>query len=331
MNEINMVIRRKIKNLLDENIRKLLRKNKISLSLDITYIDKHQEKSLSVNSFIICDFNNLVWCNAFMWTDASSYKFYNIPIGYLTNIKQIKNIIKKWKYVFYEYFKYNYNFFKYHYEITKSNFYEISYGLEEKNIDKVDILKSKYLYNIIKNQWFSDQFYEKVKIDSQLMTKLSELKKDYDPYLIESSLGRFRIDESCPTLGAFYIRPPYEYGDLKHIKTNCLNIYKCLEDYNELYSINYKLPPEIRLYVKISNQLDEANTKYYEKYPNKRCDDKFEGFEIDIDPPEIFNQKVKDIVKDIVKDDSMNGIRVHSGYISMLKLHDIIWYLNHKD
>jgi hypothetical protein len=306
----------------DEKIRNLIRKIPIIFNLHMTCMYEHYpdnnliENDFNLESYITCDSNNLVWVTSnIYWGRWSgwSYNFYNIPIGYLYSEKQIKVIVRKWKDIFAEYIKYNYSSSKYSFKNLIRKHYKIEYGFDvSKTSETLQILKSKYLYKIIKNQWFSDQLFNKVKNNSEIFNTLSNFEKNCCEYSLSKYYhNRFHIDDACPDLGSDYIRPPYTYSDLKYIKKSCPNIYKCLEDYDELYSINYKLSDNLKSYVKLYLQLEEENSKYYENQNYK-----FEN----IDPPELFNQKVKDIIQE----EWLNGYTANTGYLVLPKLHFLL-------
>ena len=271
-------------------------------------LDNDIKNNFSLQSHIECDSNNLIWFNSYIyfneWTGWAS-NFRNIPIGYLYNINQIKSIVKKWKDIFFEYIKYNYSNSIDSFKKNVSKNYEISYGLYERKTDKINIIRSKYLYKIIKSQWFSDELYDKVKNDSEMLNRLSDLEIDYDLYILYSSVGKFRIDEAFSNVPSKDFRTPFSHNDLKHIKEKLPKTYKCLEDYDQLYSLNYKLSNELKLYADMYVKLEERSEN--------------------IDTPEIFNEKVKNLFPNDYNIDS------HSGYVHMHKLHNIIYWYMTKD
>lgn len=269
-----------------------LRKNDIVLSTKI-WCDEY--------NFVRAHFD-IYWSSWIGW----SYNVKNVPLGYICE-RDCIGIVKKWKKAFYEFLKLNHSFGKKSFENTKCKGYTVeSFSVPKNAVIKAEMnrLQTKKLAKIIKKAWFGLNVDQIKPLEQKLKT--IDNQDDFDcPNVIEATIGRFRMDDSCPDLGSDFIRVPYTSEDLELIRDKMPFIYKCLEDNDELWSPRLEFSPGMKKYIKLYNVFNNSP----EELP----------------PPDEFNAVVQDI---IVNDLEIGWYSLsydyNSKYIVMPKLNELL-------
>lgn len=296
-----------------EQLRALVRNHPIEFAMLLeteSFLSGELRKGdIEFTTKIWCDETNFVRANFdIFWSSwcGWSYNIKNVPLGWLSESNCL-DIIHKWKTAFYEFVRLNHTFGKRSFKNAEFKWFRIEYfsvGQDKVVRKTMNKLKSKKIAQIVKNAWFNLNI-EHIK---PLVEKLKEIdnQDDFDcPSMIDPIVGRFRMDDSCPDLGSNFVRVPFTDEDLELVRDKLPFVYKCLEDYDELWSPRLEFSPGMKKYIQLYNQ-------FYDRPET-------------LPPPEEFNALVYDIItKELEIGWYSLSYDYCSKYVVLPKIHELL-------